>query len=282
VSPIRTARILAVAVCLAGANPPLLLHGQAARSDGATAGVTVTFLANEGVMLSSGTKKVLIDGLFLKYETGYAVPADSTQAALAGARAPFDSVDLVLVTHRHGDHFHPVPVAAHLRSNPRATLLTSQQVIDSLRGRLSADELRSPRVMARTTAPGTRRREVVSGIAVELLGLPHGSWRHRSVEHLGYVVELGGRRVLHVGDTDVSEAHFARFRLDTARIDVALLPSWAVTSDEGRRVIERWIRPRHVVAFHVGQDGVERERREVRAAMPQAVTLTRSLENHRW
>jgi L-ascorbate metabolism protein UlaG (beta-lactamase superfamily) len=93
---------------------------------------------------------------------------------------------------------------------------------------------------------------------------------------------MGGRRVLHVGDTDVSEANFARFRLDTARIDVALLPSWAVTSDEGRRVIERWIRPRHVVAFHLGEDGVERDVREVRAAMPRAVALARSLETHRW
>ena len=58
--------------------------------------VAITFLANEGVMLSSGTSKVLIDGLFLKYETGFAVPADSTLAALERARPPFDAVDLVL------------------------------------------------------------------------------------------------------------------------------------------------------------------------------------------
>ena len=37
-------------------------------------GVSITFLANEGVLLSAGGKHVLIDGLFLKYERGYAVP----------------------------------------------------------------------------------------------------------------------------------------------------------------------------------------------------------------
>lgn len=245
-------------------------------------GVSVTFLANEGVLLASGAQKVLIDALFLEYESGYAVPADSTQAALRGARAPFDAVDLILVTHRHGDHFHPAPVAAHLRANPRATLLTSRQVIDSLRGRVAASDLRGPRFMARTTPPGTRRREVVNGIAVELLGLPHGYWRHRRVEHLGYLVELGGRRVLHVGDTDVGEDSFAPFRLDTARVDVALLPYWMVTSREGRRVIERWIRPRQVVGFHVGGRGAERAAREVRAALPGAVTFARSLDTRRW
>lgn len=244
--------------------------------------VTITFLANEGVMLSSATSKVLIDGLFLKYETGYAVPADSTRAALERARAPFDAVDLILVTHRHGDHFHPAPVAAHLRANPRAVLLTSQQVIDSLRGHVAPNDLRGPRFMARTTVPGTRRREVVGGIPVELLGLPHGGWRHRRVEHLGYLVELGGRRVLHLGDTDISEATFAPFRLDTARVDVALVPSWMVTSREGVRVIERWIRPRQVVAFHVGEDDAEQVTRAVRAALPGAITFVRSLDTRRW
>src|SRR5688572_3717123 len=119
-------------------------------------GVTVTFLANEGVVLSGGGRKVLIDGLFLRYETGYAVPADSTQAALARATPPYDSVGLVLVTHRHGDHFHPAPVAAHLRANPRAVLLTSQQVIDSLRRHEPARAVPEARIVSRTVAPGTR------------------------------------------------------------------------------------------------------------------------------
>lgn len=245
-------------------------------------GVSITFLANEGVMLSSGTKTVLIDALFLKYETAYAVPADSTLDALRRARPPFDAVDLVLVTHRHGDHFHPAPVAAHLRANPRATLLTSRQVIDSLRGHVPARDPLAPRLMARTTVPGTRRSEMVNGIAVDVLGLPHGGRRHRAVEHLGYIVELGGRRVLHVGDAELTEATLAPFRLDTARIDVALLPYWMVTDEDGRRVIERWIRPRQVVAFHVLEGQAERATREVRAALPGAVTFARSLETRRW
>jgi L-ascorbate metabolism protein UlaG (beta-lactamase superfamily) len=246
------------------------------------AGISITFLANEGVLLSSGDKQVLIDALFQKYGTGYAVPADSTRAALEGAKPPFDSVELILVTHRHGDHFHPASVVSHLLANPRATLLTSAQVIDSLRGRLPADNQLTPRLLARTTTPKARRREVVNGITVELLGLPHGGWRHRHVEHLGYIVELGGRRVLHVGDTDISEASFAPFRLDTARIDVALLPTWMVMSKEGQRAIERWIRPKQVVAIHVGDHEIDSALRAVSAAMPGAITFARSLETRRW
>jgi L-ascorbate metabolism protein UlaG (beta-lactamase superfamily) len=243
-------------------------------------GVSLTFLANEGVMLSAGGKKVLIDALFLKYERGYAVPADSTLAALGRARPPFDSVDVILVTHRHGDHFHPAPVTTHLSANRPATLVTSRQVIDSLRVHAPARALPAERLMSRTMRPGTRRREVISGIPIELLGLPHGG--HPRVEHLGFIVELGGRRVLHVGDAELSEETLAPLRLDTARIDVALLPSWAIIGRKERRAIERWIRPRQVVAFHVGERDGAKTARAVRSAMPGAVTLVRSLETRRW
>ena len=259
-----------------------VLLGTGAGTTSLQTGVTVTFLANEGVMLSSGSQKVLIDALFEKYETGYALPAESTRAALQRGATPFDSVDLILVTHRHGDHFHPAPVVNHLLANRQATLVTSAQVIDSLRGRLPPGHRLAPRIVSRTLTQRVRRRESVNGITIDILGLPHGGRRHRSVAHLGYVVHLGGRRVLHVGDTDIAEEAFAPFRLDTARIDVALLPQWMVTSDEGRRTIERWIKPRHVVAFHVGEGQGEKATREVHAAMPAALTFSRSLETRRW
>ena len=240
-------------------------------------GVTVTLLANEGVHLSSGTQQVLIDGLFRFYGPEFALPADSTRAQLEGARAPFDSVDLVLVTHRHGDHFHPVSMVSHLAANPRATLVTSRQVIDSMRGSLAAAPHVVAQTRAYTTAQGRRSRIVVNGIPLEVLGIPHGADRLRRVEHLGFVVDIGGRRVLHVGDTDGSEASFAPFRLDTARIDVALLPDWMVRSEDGRRVIAQWIKPKHVVAFHMPDDDAHRAR-TAQAGPPGVIPMSRSLE----
>lgn len=240
-------------------------------------GVTVTLLANEGVHLSSGTQQVLIDGLFRFYGPDFALPADSTRAQLEGARTPFDSVDLVLVTHRHGDHFHPTSMVSHLAANPRATLVTSRQVIDSMRGALAASPHVASRLRAYTMERGRRARIVVNGIQVEVLGLPHGSDRFRRVEHLGFVVDLGGRRILHVGDTDISEGAFAPFRLDTAGIDVALLPNWMVTSEEGRRTISQWIKPKHIVAFHLPDDDTHRAR-AAQAGLPGVIPMSRSLE----
>ncbi len=263
------------------AGAPAATHAPAAVAPGTLA---ITFLANEGVLLSASdggsAGTVLVDALFEPYET-YAVPPESTQSALRAVRTPYDAVDLILVTHRHGDHFHPAPVAQHLRSNPRAVLVTSRQVVDSLRGRLTPELLRSERIAARTLAAGARRTLRVNGITVHLLGLPHGGRRHRHVEHLGYVLELGGRRILHVGDAELSEASLAPLRLDTMEIDVALLPYWALTHDATRRAVARWIRPGRIAALHLAA-GDDRVVREVRSAAPHAHVFLRPLERVEW
>jgi len=243
--------------------------------------LTITFLANEGVHLAAGDKAVLIDALFEHYGREFALPADSTRAALAAARPPFHEVDVVLVTHRHGDHFHPAPMAAHLRANPRATLLTSRQVIDSLRAHPPAAALAAERLVAPPVRRGERQRHAVAGIPVELLGLPHGGNPRRVPDHLGYVVELGGQRVLHVGDTDISEAAFRPLRLDTARIDIALLPDWMITSAEGRETIARWIKPGRVVAIHLTAQDTPAAARRVREALPSAIAFETSLSTLR-
>jgi L-ascorbate metabolism protein UlaG (beta-lactamase superfamily) len=170
-------------------------------------------------------------------------------------------------------------VADHLTANPRATLVTSAQVIDSLRRYAPAREIPESRTLARSIGSGERRREVINGVPVEILGVTHGDGRHKNVQHRGFVVEIGWRRVLHLGDTFFTEQEFSRLRLDTARIDVALLPGWSVR--ENRAIIERWIKPRQVVAIHLLNDEFD-QARLIEAAWPGAVAFTRSLHKRRW
>ena len=80
----RTLVMAAAALVAVSARPSL---------PAAQEGMTVTFLANEGVLLTSGNRKVLIDALFQEYRPMYALPADSTRRALQAARPSFDGVD---------------------------------------------------------------------------------------------------------------------------------------------------------------------------------------------
>lgn len=244
---------------------------------------SITHLANEGLLLTDGTRKLLIDALFADYGPSFARPADSTQRQLEQARAPFDSVSVVLVTHRHGDHFGAREMTLHLQASPTATLVAPTQVIDSLLQYAPARQLPATRRQRRTVPAGTRRRETINGVTINLLGIRHGGGgrlRPRP-EHLAYLIELGGRRILHVGDAATDDDAWAALRLDTARIDIALLPDWMVDGEEGRRLIARYIKPRQIFAIHLATGAAPRTDAATLNGVP-VRRFARSLERLEW
>jgi glyoxylase-like metal-dependent hydrolase (beta-lactamase superfamily II) len=94
-------------------------------------GVEITYIANEGVLLASGDKQVLIDGLHRNDRTfsHYAFLPTAERKRIETAKAPFDKIDLLLFSHRHYDHFHAEAAGLHLQHNPNTLLVSSQQVV---------------------------------------------------------------------------------------------------------------------------------------------------------
>jgi L-ascorbate metabolism protein UlaG (beta-lactamase superfamily) len=80
---------------------------------------SITYVGNAGFLISIGDKKILIDALFKGFEGSYKLPQE-VQDKLTLAQAPFDDVDLILVTHAHSDHIDPVMVLQHMQNNPDA------------------------------------------------------------------------------------------------------------------------------------------------------------------
>ena len=64
----------------------------------------VTFVGNSGFLIAVGDKKVIINAFFEGFPPGYTPPAN-VRDLLVKAQPPFDNVDLIPVTHAHGDHF---------------------------------------------------------------------------------------------------------------------------------------------------------------------------------
>lgn len=208
----------------------------------------VTYLANEGFLLEAGGRRVLVDGLFGEGIAGYpAAPADERRRLEAGER-PWQNIDLALATHHHGDHFDPQSVASFLAAHPEARFLSTEQAIERLHGVLAASDARLER--ARAVVPGEGEVEVVraGGVTVELLLLHHG--REQPIQNLGFVIELGAFRVLHVGDTEAVWSDFAPYAKRLEEIDVALVPVWFLTVGQHSAVLER-IAPRTIIAMHL-------------------------------
>ncbi len=204
----------------------------------------VTYLANEGVLLTAGDKKVVIDGLFRSAMEPYLNHSADTRKTLEKGEGTFAGITVALATHQHADHFDAGAVADFLRDNPKAVFAAHSGVTDLVR--------RHSEVMAKQLRPSsTEFRETLhlNGIRVDVLRLYHNG--RKPDMNVGYIVHLGGKKILHAGDALNTAENFRRFDLPKEKIDLALLPYWYAMSDEGIAVVREQVKAANVMFIHV-------------------------------
>ncbi len=209
--------------------------------------IAVRYVANAGVLLSIDGTDVLIDAPIREGIPPYATSDAAERARLEGARAPYDRVAAVLVTHWHEDHFDPEAVAAHLAHNRGAVLVSSPEVV--ARVRAIAPQLGRERLRAVLPPPGTAALLHVGSLAGRVLRVRHNPTRRLPEQHVGFLI---GERaaVLHTGDADPAADNFAVLR-GLPVVDVALVPFWYVQREANRRLVRDVIAARHIVTVHV-------------------------------
>jgi L-ascorbate metabolism protein UlaG (beta-lactamase superfamily) len=228
----------------------------------------IAYIANEGVMLVAAGKTVLIDALFRDGVSGYETVSSSMREAVERGIGAFSGVELVLASHHHADHFDAAAVLRHLRNNPVARFVSTRQtaaLLDAASSDPAEDPAGSSAGGAEPTAvlervvgvwPDEGRDTVLSfdDIDVRILRLHHGRDFDPPVQNLGLLVNSGGFKALHVGDTEAGVEDFATYRLADEGIHLALLPYWKLLEDEGARLV-REIGAERVVAIHVPAPG---------------------------
>jgi L-ascorbate metabolism protein UlaG (beta-lactamase superfamily) len=241
-------------------------------------GLLVRYIANMGVLLSSGDKQVLIDAVHRKYKPAYVFPPPELLGNLESARAPYDSIELVLVTHMHLDHFHPESVGLHLKNDPKSILVSSAQVVEEIWKGFTDHEKIKAHIKEVTPEWDKRTDLEVNGIKLSLLGLRHVNAQHRSVQNLGYMVEIGGKKVLHVGDAELTTENFAAFQLEKENIDVAILPQWFLEQSGGCEMVRKLIGAKNVIATHISAGYTDEVAARVKKDCAGADAFTKILE----
>lgn len=238
----------------------------------------LTYVGNEGVLISDGTKAVLIDGLHRKYDDAYLNPPPEVLTAMETAKAPFDQVRVVLVSHVHGDHFSAESVGLHLKNNPKATFVTDAQKMSEI-ARAYPDHAAIRNQTVELT-PGWKQRVAYEkdGIKVTLLGMKHGSDRFWWIKNLGHIIEIGGKKLFHFGDADTSAENFASFNLPAEKIDIAFIPYWFLLSENGRKVVSENIAAKSNIAVHISPQTAEADAANVKKLFPGVDAFTKMLE----
>ncbi len=209
----------------------------------------LTYIANEGVMVATGSHRILIDALFDAPNPVYAAPPPELFEKMIGGEAPFGDIDLCLVTHNHPDHFRASVVERFLLRNPRAVVIAPLDVVEVMRDSAEHWPDFEDRVMPIDLLVGERSTQLQVGIRVHAFRTLHSRARE-SPMNVMYLVEMDDWLVFHEGDSNSDPDSFLGVAEEGRMIDLALVHYWFPFEDAGRQML-KILMPRHIGLIHL-------------------------------
>lgn len=244
--------------------------------------ITITRVANAGVILSDGDARVMIDGMVVEPYAVYGGLPDSAAADFARASGDFSGIDLALVSHRHHEHNQPEYACRFLQNSPGTQFYSSEQVIGLVREFCRELTTGSGRVHRIEPPYGQPHVIVREDIRVTVFPLSHGRHKYARIQNYGHLVEMGGLRVLHVGDAAMDPADFEQAGLADIDIDVALIPWMFFQPGVGADLIARYMDAPLKIAVHVAPGELDEVRAYMSEFHPRVILLEQPLDQLRF
>ena len=207
----------------------------------------IKYIGNMGVLVSSGDSKILIDALHQDNPWGYGEPTEETVNNIINHKNEFADVDLFFATHNHIDHFNNKLVYEFLNNGKCKTFLTQQAVDDIKNSFKDFEKIKSSIIITDNSENGIVNFKH-ENIAVKAMNISHGN----STQNTGYLVELRGFKILHVGDAAQEPKNFSKYNIAKENIDVAFLPLWFLDEEE----LLKSVNAKQVIFVHVSKDEV--------------------------
>jgi L-ascorbate metabolism protein UlaG (beta-lactamase superfamily) len=224
---------------------------------------SVTYVANDGFLYETNTGKVLIDALFGGIKGNWSdQPDDSVSNLLLNGTAPFNNIDVVLITHYHSDHFNGPMVINFLRNSKKPVLICPSQVDEVLKKdpgySVVADRIHNLKSDKQFDTLIT-----VNKINIRALRFNHGSFfetdsatgekydLHSDVENFGYIIDTDGFSLFHAGDCSFSDKpHFESYNFGDRKFDMVFLDRTFLRK-EGQEIMNSLIHTKDLVFMHI-------------------------------
>ena len=217
------------------------------RNATSTADVVITYTGNMGTLITSKSNQILIDGMHLKYYDDYVNPPQQTLDSMIAGKGAYN-IQLLLFTHRHRDHFNPVPVKQYLSLGKKNLVMASKQVCDSL----AEDKNTTPYSSQQILVAENQSNYVLSkNCSIEPLFIPH-TWaeRHSATINYTYIITINGKKIIHFGDAHIDEATFQKAGLDKLTFDAAIVPVWFL-GNASASVTKKYIHTKQLIVTHI-------------------------------
>ena len=245
----------------------------------ARADVTITQLANAGVVISDDvSERIMVDGLVVESYSVYGGLGPEFVSLFEQVAGPYAGIDLALVSHQHHEHNQPTQACAFLQKSNKTVFAASSTVIALMREKCRQFVTTSPRI--KLVEPVYDQPVVFQQGAATITAfvLSHGEGKGAFIQNVGYLLEIGGMRVLHVGDAAMLAPEFERAGVDKMNIDIALLPFSYFQPGPGGDVVRRFLDAPHKIALHIPPGEMAEVKAYLNAEFPRVLILEKPLD----
>lgn len=178
--------------------------------------------------------------------------------SLLEGKYPFKHLKALVFTHNHVDHFSARLTLAALRHHPETRLIADEASIDALLD-LSASttgllDRKRIRIVTASADQAESASIAVPPFTFTPIRFEHEGRRFADIVNIGFLVTVGGLRILCPGDARISAENFASLAClqDPVQnpIDAAVLMFPYVSTGRGQSLIRDVIRPRRLIVVH--------------------------------
>ena len=207
----------------------------------------IIYKSNAGVIVESAESKIMIDVLCdagdLLYTSLSRIIADKI---ISGA-CPYDGINYMLCTHGHMDHFNENDIERYLYAGGKAEILippNALRKVDVKCRREFSDQIHELKT-------GIFKTVVVKdeNIRITAFSFKHEGKESADEENIGYLIEIEGKKIFHVGDAKIDNENFSDFK--EKDIDVLIAPFPFITRSDGVKIIKKFINPSKLAIVHL-------------------------------
>lgn len=236
--------------------------------------ITITYSGNEGVIIDDGDSGIAIDAIGTWASPWISVP-QSVLSQLQNATAPFAHIGVAAVTHNHGDHYSPLLISNFLNTDPARRAITASQGRSSINPGTQVESILPNRFGSAQLDYGDFSVTVVNTRHFDMFGNDFSG-----VENYVYVVRIGDRQIIHLGDIDYAPDNFQAIAdVLNGPVDAIVMPVFnTLASATNRDLIEQFFSPLMVIGAHFRTTNLNQESQAFQNLYPAGVIFDQPLE----
>jgi hypothetical protein len=174
------------------------------------------------------------------------MPSKAVMDKVSNAEAPFNNVDLIIVTHAHAEHYDIQMIGKVMEKNPNAFAVISKEVNDLMKTQYTGYTGIQARIYQPAFPYFAHKDTTIAGIPMIIHSIMHSG----SMQFLTFNILMDSIRFLHlVTPNTLTDAQFDTVAFNTHDFDVAFLANTFITTKIG--LTRNSLHPKYISLMHV-------------------------------